>query len=468
MTPVYLEGRMCSDVRALFRASKKLKRLASSVVFFLFIVLGSLQMHISVSAEDTVELLSGARIHGKVVEYSEAGVTIQTKVGTRELTRKFPVNLIQTATIDGKRIELRKPASAADTQTGRSTAQSVTASEMIQRTRSEISSLIDQLGRTPPDWYESTLLDYPDTLDLSWPEDPNLVWNYTRNVDHYLWDIISTNPKRYPSGVRLMHHLLIVNQNDAGTRNRVMNELGRMYFEFFKDYARAAFWWRGAEVNRNPKFSQTANPAHLAECYWRLGNRDMAVGLLGEIPLTYAVIKLWSDLKETERALRLSETGIEQGLERSEVYVLAGDACRAVERYEEAQQYYDKAMQVPVEGRMKEQIERNRERAQATIEMMRLFDQLDITRIKAGVYEDKSYGYAGNVYVEAGVQDKRIQSLTITSLSDKQYYHAVEQTVQRILRKQTVKGIDAISGATITSEAVVRATARALAQGIPE
>ena len=428
----------------------------------------SLLIRTSVSADDTVELLSGARIQGDVVEYSEAGMTIVTKVGTRELTRKFPLNLIRAATIDGNQIEIRKPALEGQTEGSSSTAPSITASEMIQRSRQEIVNLIHQLGRTPPDWFESTDLDYPDTLDLSWPEDPNLIWNYTRNVDHYLWDIISTNPKRYRSGVRLMHHLLIVNQKDAGTRSRVMNELGRMYFEFFKDYARAAFWWRGAELVANPKFSKTANPAHLAECYWRLGNKEMAVELLGEVPLTYAVIKLWGSLKETETALRLSEAGIEQGLEPSEVYVLAGDACRAMERFDEAEQFYEKAMAIPAEGKMKEQIARNHGRAQATMEMIQLFDRLDVANIKAGVYEGKSYAYAGNVYVEAGVQDQRIQSLTITSLSDKQYYHAVNQTVQRILKKQTVKGIDAISGATITSEAVVRATAKALAQGIPE
>ncbi|MDA1277260.1 MAG: FMN-binding protein [Verrucomicrobia bacterium] len=422
----------------------------------------------SALAEDTLELFSGARIQGTVTERSGDGVTIQTTVGTRQLTRKFPVNLIRTLSIDGKRIELRPETANSPATVSQSTDTAATTSEMIQRSPSEITALIDQLGRTPPDWFESTLLDYPNTLDLSWPEDPNLVWNYTRNVDHFLWDIINTNPKRYRGGVRLMHHLLIVNQNETGTRERVMNELGRMYFEFFKDYARSAFWWRSAGVERNTKFAQTANAAHLAECYWKLGSREMAIELLDGLPLTYAVIKLWSDLKETEKSIRLGQEGIKEGLEPSEIFVLAGDACRTVEKYAEAQQYYAKAIQVPAEGKNKEQITRNHDRAQATIEMIRLFDRLDIAQIKEGVYEDKSYGYAGNVYVEASVRDKRIQTLAITSLSDKQYYHAVDQTVQRILKQQTVKGIDAVSGATVTSEAVIRASAKALSQGIAE
>jgi uncharacterized protein with FMN-binding domain len=415
-------------------------------------------------ADDTLELKSGARIQGRITERSDAGVTIQTTVGTRELIRKFPLDSIKTLTIDGKRVELgTDPSSTAINQSSAPP----TTSEIIHRSPAEILELIDRLGRTPPDWFESTELRYPDTLDLTWPELPNPVWNYTRNVDHYLWDIINTNPNRYRSGVRLMHHLLVVNQNDPDTRHRAMNELGRMYFEFFKDYARAAFWWREAGVDHDPKFSKTANAAHLAECYWRLGNREMAVTALEKTPLTYATIKLWSDLKETEKSLHLNREAMAQGLEPTELLILAGDACRTAERYDEAVTYYERVAQIPAEGAEKDTVTRNQDRARATIEMIRLFDRLDIAKLKSGVYEDRSYGYAGNVYVEAGLADHRIQTLTITSLSDKQYFHAVDQTVQRILKQQSVKGIDAVSGATITSEAVIRASARALAQGLP-
>ena len=59
----------------------------------------------------------------------------------------------------------------------------------------------------------------------------------------------------------------------------------------------------------------------------------------------------------------------------------------------------------------------------------------------------------------------QLTAIHITSLSDKQYYHAVDATIHKILKRQTVQGIDAVSGATVTSEAVIRATAKALAQG---
>jgi major membrane immunogen (membrane-anchored lipoprotein) len=42
---------------------------------------------------------------------------------------------------------------------------------------------------------------------------------------------------------------------------------------------------------------------------------------------------------------------------------------------------------------------------------------------------------------------------------------ALEDIPQRIITRQSVEGIDAISGATVTSQAIVNATAKALANG---
>jgi hypothetical protein len=80
------------------------------------------------------------------------------------------------------------------------------------------------------------------------------------------------NPNRWREGVRLMHHLLTLHKDNPSVRARVLNSLGSMYFRFFKDYARAAFWMRQAGVD--PTSPQAIK---LAECYWRLGNKQMAV-----------------------------------------------------------------------------------------------------------------------------------------------------------------------------------------------
>ena len=73
-------------------------------------------------------------------------------------------------------------------------------------------------------------------------------WNNQKNVGQFVWDIVNPNENRWREGVRLMHHLLSVNKSDAKATNRTMRSLGDMYFRFFQDYARAAFWWKQAGV----------------------------------------------------------------------------------------------------------------------------------------------------------------------------------------------------------------------------
>ena len=104
-----------------------------------------------------------------------------------------------------------------------------------------------------------------------------------------------------------MHHLLAVNKGDPRVRARVVRSLGGMYFRFFQDYPRAAFWWRQAGVKAGDPDSVA-----LAECYWRLGNKSMAMVLLKQRSLRPSMIKLWGDMGETDRALQLAETYVPQ------------------------------------------------------------------------------------------------------------------------------------------------------------
>ncbi|MBI4663203.1 MAG: FMN-binding protein [Verrucomicrobia bacterium] len=424
----------------------------------------------SAVAQDEIELLSGTRISGKIIERTEQSVRIQITVENRPLIRSYPLNRVGAITQDGQRQVLSprpKDSEPSRAPAADSPGTKPAAGDSSGGART-LDALIGQMGRTPPDWFEATPLEYPETLDLSWPEPTPIIWNYTRNVDHYLWDIVNSNPKRYRSGVRFVHHLLVLNQMNESVSVRAMNELGRMYFEFFRDYARAAFWWRQAKVDRNPKFAETPSAARLAECYYRLGDRAGTVELLDRLPLTPAVIKAWGDLKETDKALRLCDEGLKRGFLPSQTYLLAGDACRASRDFSRATEFYRRVLALAPTGSpaQVEQIKRDQDRARDTIEVIRLFDALDVRRIPDGTYAGKSLGYSGNVEVEALVKAGRIDNLKVTHHSDRQYYHAIEESIRRILEKQTVNGVDAISGATVTSEAVIRASAKALAEGM--
>jgi len=417
--------------------------------FIQYFVFGALWMAFSVVSVggDAIKLKSGLILNGDITKRNDESVTIELKSGTRTLVRKIP------------RAQIESIEQSDNTQKAEN-------GNALQRTEEAIRELIRESGAAMPDWFESTPLDYPDTLDLTWPDTDTPIWNYQRHIDHYLWDIIDTNASRYRQGVKLMAYLLERSDLPEIAHDKAREELGRMFFEFFQDYARAAFWWESAKVATNKRFRGTDSPARLAECYAQLGNRDMAMVLLNDIPLTPAVIKAWGGLRETDRALSLAKEAMNQGFEASEIHLLSGDACRNVGRYEEATRFYQLALEVEIKSPHKTGIERNHRRAKDTMEVIRLFDRLDLAKVKEGVYRDRSYGYSGFVNVEAQAKAGSIESVKVTSMSDRQYYHAVEETLQRIMSRQSVKGVDAVSGATVTSEAVIRATARALSQGM--
>ena len=65
------------------------------------------------------------------------------------------------------------------------------------------------------------------------------------------------------------------------------------------------------------------------------------------------------------------------------------------------------------------------------------------------------------------VQDGVIREVNVVSHNEKQFYSAITDTQSAILQLQSVRGVDGTSGATITSRAIVNATAKSLA-GAPQ
>lgn len=332
-----------------------------------------------------------------------------------------------------------------------------------RRTRAQVNALIDEVGRTPPDWYQQTPLNYPETLDLSWPQPPPGKWDNKKNVSQFVWDIINPNPGRWKEGVRLMHHLLVVHKDNRVVQQRTMDALGRMYHNLLEDFPRAAFWWRKAGVDqRGDDFSIAA--VHLAECYWKLGGKELAVELLAKTPAYPQTIKLWGEMGEIDRALKLADRFAQQQMEVDVAFMYAGDVCRMHGDYARALRYYEQVLTLDVDesgGRF----EQNISRAKASIEAIKLFDLSDVRRVADGTYPGNSLGYEGQIHVEVTVKDQRITAVNVTEHKEKQFYSAIADTPRKIIQKQGVKGVDATSSATITSEAIINATAKALAAG---
>jgi uncharacterized protein with FMN-binding domain len=407
-----------------------------------------------------IELKTGAKLRCKIVSVSSQVVVIRARIGTRTFTRKYPLSKVSAIVRDGKRRTFgkSKPSRNKSKKPGTKTDDGET------RSKSQILALIKKEGSTAPEWYESTPLDYPKTLDLSWPQPPpKKGWNDRVNVGQYIWSVVNPNPRRWKGGVKLLHHLLLVNKDKPAVQLRIMNSLGVMYHHLHEDHARAAFWWQKARVDKSKQFPRSS--VHLAECYWNLGSKAMALELINSRDPQFQTIKLLADLGETDQALRLSARGVRDS--PSMAYLYAGDACRVAERFDDAVDYYRKALDVEATGKRKKRIENDHKRARASMAAIRLFETLDVGKVPDGIFQADSIGYVGPVRIAVTVKGGRITDVRVVQHREKQFYSAITDTTRKIMAKQGVRGVDATSSATITSEAIINATAKALAAEIP-
>lgn len=329
------------------------------------------------------------------------------------------------------------------------------AAPTADKPRSEIQALIRRVGATPPDWFAATPLRYPPTLDLSWTDNPGGPWDPSKNVGQFIWTSINENEGRWKEGIRFLHHLLVVNQKNPALTRRTMEALGRMYHNLHEDWARAAFWWEKAG---------TSDRIDLAHCYFKLGSKAMAVEILaresGDHSRHCSLARLWSEMGDHDRGLALAVARAKAAPDVG--FLAAGDICRVTGRTKEALDYYRKVLSAKDGGR---DIKQSRERAQASIDAIRFIDTLEVRRVPDGVYRDTSVGYSGQVEIETTVVRGKIAQVKVVRHTEKQFYSSITDTCRNIILKQGAKGVDATSGATITSEAILNATVKALAKG---
>lgn len=404
-------------------------------------------------AADEIEFLNGTTLQGRVVAIhkKEREVEFEATIAGASQTARYPYTKIHRVVWKEKEYIVTKKASG--------TASASASNKRVSRTVAEVKEVIAEEGATPPPWLESTPLDYPKTLDLDWPQPAPEGWNNQKNVGQYIWDRINPNENRWRSGVRLMMHLLEVHQGNSELTQRVERSLGAMYFRFFQDYARAAYWWEKAGQPLDPPAS-----VGLAECYFRLGNKAMATRALDKAPLSIAKIKLLGDMGDAREALKLA--GSVRMSQPHELYLTAGDICRLDGKFTDAILWYEKVLTAP-KARNEDYEKRYHARARQSIESVKQFELLDISKLADGTYRGTAMGYEGPLDVEARVRGGRIQAVNVTQHTEKQYYSALTDVPAQIIQKQSLKDVEGTSHATITAVAIINATAKALS-GDPE
>lgn len=85
---------------------------------------------------------------------------------------------------------------------------------------------------------------------------------------------------------------------------------------------------------------------------------------------------------------------------------------------------------------------------------------------KAGSYMGKGAGRNGDVMVEVKVSDSKIEEITVKEHMETEGISdpAIEDLPKMIVDKQSTEGVEAVSGATMTSNAILEAVNDALMQ----
>ncbi len=90
---------------------------------------------------------------------------------------------------------------------------------------------------------------------------------------------------------------------------------------------------------------------------------------------------------------------------------------------------------------------------------------LELGRVADGTYTGEAFGYNAPVGVRMTFRDGRCTALHVTELGDKRPLDAYRLVPERILDRQDLE-VDAVTGATVTSRAVISAATEAVVQGL--
>jgi len=328
-----------------------------------------------------------------------------------------------------------------------------------KRSATAINALIQKEGKTLPDWWDSVKLNYPRTLDLKGVNRAQ-GWQPRINLGAYFFSLVTPHPNQWKQGVKLLHHVIDVRKNDRMRQPEAMAMLAKYYNRYLEDYPRAAYW--GLQADKAGGRPSLQGVVGLAECYFLLGNKSMAEALLKKYRLNVQPapqsIKLWAELGQADLALKQAMS-LANRIPYSG-YLAAGNLHRLAGRYDKAAGCYDKVLATKDprgHGKL------YRRRAQENGQAVRLLKTLDISRVSNGTHHGTSMSYRGPLEVDVKVSAGKIVSVKVTKHKDDIFFASITKMPKLIVAKQSVEKLDAVSGATVTSEAIVNAATKALA-----
>ncbi len=164
-------------------------------------------------------------------------------------------------------------------------------------------------------------------------------------------------------------------------------------------------------------------------------------------------------LKEVERGTALIAEGkVKEG------NLICGDAYRGLGEYAKAVASY-RAVLPNRNGLRLGDLERKALDGLDEIEKV-VFAAIDNKRLTDGTFESAGAGYVGPVGVKVIVKNSRIASVQVTETKENRPRTAIQEMPKRVTHKGDVRGVDVVSGATVTSRAILKAITYALAGAV--
>jgi len=417
---------------------------------------------------DKIVLQNGSTYNGKLLKRTATTVRFHVVLSNgAKVALDFPADKVKSVTVGGDTgldtvPPKIKPPKTPVTKPPRVKPPPATGSEGAKRSASAINALVQREGKPLPPWWDSIKLDYPRTLDL--PGTHRVKgWQPRINLGAYFYSIVTPHPARWKSGIKLLHHVVDVRKNDPMRRSEAMGMLANYYLRYLEDYPRAAYWnVKNTQSGGRPTLHGVVG---LAECYFHMGNKRMAAALLEKYGLhtrfSAPGAKLLAELGQIDRALKMSMDMARAAPDRG--YLAAGNLYRLTGKYDQAITCYSKAAayQNPRgHGKL------NRQRARECLAAVKLYKTLDVSKVADGKHRGNSASYRGPLSVEVQVDGGKITAAKVTRHKDDIFFTSITKIPRRIVDKQSVEGIDAVSGATVTCEAIVNAATRALSSGM--
>lgn len=317
-------------------------------------------------------------------------------------------------------------------------------------TAAQVDALIKKVGPTKPEWLDDVKLSYPKTLDLTFTKKAKS-WQPNKITGTYYWAKVRGKPHRYKPGVKFTYHLMEVNKNRPTALEQCYNHMSFLYAHL-QEWPRAAYF-----ANKQKR----KNYPFLAECYYKMACKPAALKLLAKYRSDTSrqgtIIKLLADMGEFKKAEKMAITKARRTPDIA--YLMAGYAFRNSGDLDKAAMYYKKASEAKKGSR---DIKLNKSRAKQSYEATEKLKKLDLSKFADGKYRGSAKGYKSHLEVEVEVKKGKITKVEIIKSREDRPQDAFTEIPLRIIEKQSIVGVDGITSATVTSEAVMNAVTNAL------